>query len=74
MVSLLSQSVADRPLLLQGCGGTIGQDRPKVKKGKKEGKRCGGRGAGNKNSGPRPTEYDLCSNFRERITKEPKRV
>ena len=36
MVSLLSQSVADRPLLLQGCGGTIGQDRPKVKKGKKE--------------------------------------
>lgn len=74
MVSLLSQSVADRPLLLQGCGGTIGQDRPKVKKGKKEGKRCGGRGRGNKNSGPRPTEYDLCSNFRERITKEPKRL
>lgn len=70
MVSLLSQSVADRPLLLQGCGGTIGQDRPKVKKGKKGGKRGGG--GGDKNSGPRPTEYDLCSNFRERITKEPK--
>lgn len=44
MVSLLSQSVADRPLLLQGCGGTIGQDRPKVKKGKKGGKRGGGGG------------------------------
>lgn len=73
MVSLLSQSVADRPLLLQGCGGTIGQDRPKVKKGKKGGKRGGG-GGGDKNSGPRPTEYDLCSNFRERITKEPKRL
>lgn len=44
MVSLLSQSVADRPLLLQGCGGTIGQDRPKVKKGKKRRKKRRGRG------------------------------